>query len=80
MLDSTYQHVYNEKMGEGGWRMPMTSREIIKLLEAKGFRFKGANGSHHKYEKNGQTVIVPVHNGTLKKGTEQNILKQAGLK
>ncbi|MCL2299241.1 MAG: type II toxin-antitoxin system HicA family toxin [Firmicutes bacterium] len=60
--------------------MPMTPREIIKLLETNGFQYKSANGSHQKFEKNGVVIIVPVHSGTLKKGTEQAILKQAGLK
>ena len=60
--------------------MPMTPREIIKLLEANGFRFKSSNGSHHKYEKEGKIAIVPVGSKDLKKGTEQGILKQAGLK
>lgn len=62
--------------------MPMTPREIIKLLESNGFRFVSSNGSHRKYlnETNGKIVIVPYHSKELKRGTEQAILKQAGLK
>ena len=60
--------------------MPMTPKEIIQLLEANGFRFKSSNGSHNKYQKGGKIVIVPIHRKDLKKGTEQGILKQAGLK
>ncbi len=62
--------------------MPMTPREIIKLLEGNGFEFAGSNGSHRKYknEKTGKICIVPYHSKELKRGTEQNILKQAGLK
>lgn len=62
--------------------MPMTPREIIKLLEANNFEFVSSNGSHRKYKSriNGKIVIVPYHSKELKKGTEQNILKQAGLK
>lgn len=62
--------------------MPMTPKEIVKLLESNGFRFVGANGSHRKYVNpgTGKTVIVPFHAKELKKGTEQGILKQAGLK
>ena len=61
--------------------MPMTPREIIKLLETKGFEFISSNGSHRKYinYKTQKTAIVPYHNKTLKTGTEQSILKQAGL-
>lgn len=62
--------------------MPMTSREIIKLLKEHGFEEINQNGSHIKL-KNSQTglqTIVPYHGKTLKKGLEQAILKQAGLK
>lgn len=62
--------------------MPMTPREIVQHLEKHGFRFISSNGSHRKYynDETGVTVIVPFHSKELKKGTEQNILKQAGLK
>ncbi|MCC2232611.1 type II toxin-antitoxin system HicA family toxin [Lachnospiraceae bacterium CLA-AA-H215] len=62
--------------------MPMTPRDMIKLLNQHGFITVGQNGSHVKMrntEKNLQ-VIVPYHSKTLKKGLEQAILKQAGLK
>lgn len=60
----------------------MTPREIIKLLESNGFVIVGSNGSHRKYknEETGKICIVPYHSKELKRGTEQNILKQAGLK
>lgn len=62
--------------------MPMTSREMIKLLEQNGFKYQRSNGSHRFYRnpKTGRTTTVPFHNTTLKPGTEANILKQAGLK
>ena len=62
--------------------MPMTSKEIIRLLEKNGFECTGSNGSHRKYynNKTKKTEIIPYYNKELKKGTEQNILKQAGLK
>ncbi|MCM1364709.1 MAG: type II toxin-antitoxin system HicA family toxin [Faecalibacterium sp.] len=62
--------------------MPMTPKEMVKLLEKNGFKFISSNGSHRKYrnEQTGKTTIVPFHDKDLKKGTEQNILKQAGLK
>lgn len=62
--------------------MPMKPKEIIKLLELSGFIFINSNGSHRKYKNfsTGKTVIVPYHNKELKIGTEQSILKQAGLK
>ena len=60
----------------------MTPRKMVKLLEENGFEFVSSNGSHRKYynPQTGKTVIVPFHAQELKKGTEQSILKQAGLK
>lgn len=62
--------------------MPMTSKEMIKLLESHGFEYIRANGSHRLYRNplTGKSTTVPFHNKTLKPGTERNILKQAGLK
>ncbi len=62
--------------------MPMTPKEIIKILEKHGFVFISSNGSHHKYKNSqtGKTTIVPVQAKELKKGIEQAILKQAGIK
>ena len=41
--------------------MPMTPREIVKLLEANGFEYVSSNGSHRKYRNpaTGKTTIVP---------------------
>lgn len=62
--------------------MPMAPKEMLKLLKKNGFQEIGRNGSHVKMEnpENKRTVIVPYHSKDLKKGMEQAILKQAGLK
>ncbi len=62
--------------------MPMTSREMIKLLSQNGFEKVSQNGSHVKMKnrETGKQVIVPYHTKALKKGMEQAILKEAGLK
>jgi len=62
--------------------MPMTSREMISLLQKNGFTIVSQNGSHVKLrnETNGKQTVVPNHSKELKKGLEQAILKQAGLK
>ena len=62
--------------------MPMKPREMVALLEKNGFAFVSSNGSHRKYRntQTGVMVIVPYHAKELKKGTEEQILKQAGLK
>jgi len=61
--------------------MPMTQREMIKLLKEHGGKeiSGGGKGSHAKVKmSNSQMIIVPK--GELKKGTERQLLKQAGLK
>lgn len=62
--------------------MPMTSQEMIKHLEKNGFRVVSQNGSHVKMrnDETGHQTEVPYHSKSLKKGLEQAILKQAGLK
>ncbi len=62
--------------------MPMTSSEMLKYLKKNGFSMISQNGSHVKMKNRHtqKTVIVPSHARDLKKGMEQAILKQAGLK
>lgn len=63
--------------------MPMSSKEMIKLLEKNGFVYlKSGRGSHRKFKnpKTGKVTQVPFHNGDLSPGLEKEILKQAGLK
>lgn len=63
--------------------MPMTPKEMVTILKANGFKLiKSNNGSHQKLYNpaTNTTVIVPMHSKDLKKGLEQAILKQAGLK
>ena len=63
--------------------MPMTPTEMIHLLKQNGFIYvKSNNGSYQKYRNTARniTVIVPVHAKELRKGLEQKLLKEAGLK
>ncbi len=62
--------------------MPMTSREMIKYLKRNGFKIVSQNGSHVKMknQRSGKQTIIPYHAKSLKRGLEQAILKQAGLK
>ena len=55
---------------------------MIKYLQKNGFIIISQNGSHMKLRntESDKTVIVPYHSKDLKKGLEQAILKQAGLK
>lgn len=60
----------------------MTPKEMIKLLKKNGFEEVSQNGSHVKMKnfETGRQTIVPYHCKDLKKGLEQGILKEAGLK
>ncbi|MCI8510799.1 MAG: type II toxin-antitoxin system HicA family toxin [Lachnospiraceae bacterium] len=62
--------------------MPMTPREMINHLKKNGFKVVDQNGSHIKMRNDmtGHQTVVPYHSASLKKGLEQAILKQAGLK
>ena len=58
----------------------MSSQELIKKLKADGWELASARGSHHKFKKNGRSVVVPHPKKDLPKGTANQILKDAGLK
>ena len=62
--------------------MPLTPKELIKKLKQNGFVTISQNGSHIKLRnpETGKQVMVPYHSQAMKKGLEQAILKQAGLK
>jgi len=61
--------------------MPLTGKEMCRLLRKNGWVKKRQKGSHQHFYKDGIIVVVPVHgNRNLKKGTEHQILKNAGLK
>ena len=61
--------------------MPMTAKQMIKLLKQNGFVELRQAGSHKifKNAETNRTVVVPFHVKDLPTGTEKNFLKQAGL-
>ncbi|MBK8727747.1 MAG: type II toxin-antitoxin system HicA family toxin [Holophagaceae bacterium] len=63
--------------------MPKKIREILRLLAKDGWVAVRQSGSHRvfKHPTKPGIVVVPVHEGKdLGRGTEESILKQAGLK
>ena len=58
--------------------MEKDSRKIIKRLKDEGFELVSVSGSHHKFRKDGRTVIVPHPKKELPLGTARAIAKQAG--
>lgn len=62
--------------------MPTKPKELERKILKDGWIFKAQTGSHRQYVhpvKKGK-VTIPFHAKTLPKGTENSILKQAGLK
>lgn len=59
-------------------RMETDSKKIVKRLEAEGWTLISTKGSHHKFRKGTQTVIVPHPKKDLPKGTARSIAKMAG--
>jgi predicted RNA binding protein YcfA (HicA-like mRNA interferase family) len=58
-------------------------REIVKLIEADGWRLTAQRGSHRQYthpEKPGKVTIAGQPGKDVPRGTAANILRQAGLK
>lgn len=58
--------------------MERNSKNIVKRLEAEGWSLVSVKGSHHKFRKGGQTVIVPHPKKDLPMGTARSIAKMAG--
>jgi predicted RNA binding protein YcfA (HicA-like mRNA interferase family) len=59
-------------------RMERDSRKIIKRLRDEGFELVSIRGSHHKFRKDGRTIIVPHPNKNLPEGTARSIARHAG--
>lgn len=60
--------------------MPMTQKEMVKLLIKNGWhKATGGKGSHQKMKKPGERRPIEVPHGELNKYTERGIKKEAGL-
>ena len=61
--------------------MPLSGKELVRLLKEQGWELSRINGSHHIMKKGLLKAVIPVHgNKSLSKGIEHKILKVAGLK
>lgn len=58
--------------------METDSRKIVQRLNADGYELVSVSGSHHKFRKNGKTIVVPHPKKDLPLGTARAIAKQAG--
>lgn len=63
--------------------MPVTVRDILKRLEADGWRLVQTRGSHRQFKhptKPGRVTVAGHPRDDLAPGTLNSILKQAGLR
>lgn len=62
--------------------MPLTPKQMVKLLKENGFEEVSQKGSHLKMRNptTGRQTEIPMHAKDIPPGTEKSILKQAGLK
>lgn len=61
--------------------MPLTAREVIKLIKKMGGRFVRHGGRHDIYETaDGTEIQVPRHAKDLSSGVERDIKQKLGLK
>lgn len=54
-------------------------KEVIKVLKKLGFEEERSKGSHIQFYKGKIRVTVAIHNKDIRKGTLQNIIRQANL-
>lgn len=57
-----------------------SSAQITKVLLREGFRFVSQKGSHAKYVKGTNIVIIVANKREIPNGTFSSILRQSGLK
>lgn len=60
---------------------PLSSQDVVRILERLGYRQHRQKGSHLIMVREGSFLqpVVPMHNKDLKKGTLRSIIRQAGL-
>ena len=59
----------------------MSGKQLIKLLQEKGWLVDRIEGSHHILAKDSKTLSVPVHGSKdLGKGLLHALMRQGGLK
>jgi predicted RNA binding protein YcfA (HicA-like mRNA interferase family) len=59
----------------------ISPRKAIRAFESAGWRFRRQTGSHYIMSKDGifGLVVIPLHEGALKRGTLRACLRVAGL-
>ncbi|MBI2410960.1 MAG: type II toxin-antitoxin system HicA family toxin [Candidatus Kerfeldbacteria bacterium] len=58
---------------------PALTKQVVRVLQEHGFFFVSQKGSHAKFRKGSNTVIVPMHGKEIPYGTFRSILRQSQL-
>ena len=58
----------------------MKDKALLKQLKKNGWNLVRVNGSHHILQKNGKTIVLPIHGKDIPTGLLHTILKETGLK
>jgi len=54
--------------------------DAVRALRRMGWKLDRISGSHYILKKDGDTVVIPVHNRDMKPGLLRAIQKKTGLK
>ncbi len=58
----------------------ISGKKLAEILLRKGWRLIRVKGSHHRFQKDGMSISIPIHsNQDLKIGLLKNLMKQANL-
>jgi predicted RNA binding protein YcfA (HicA-like mRNA interferase family) len=55
------------------------SKEVLRILQKKGFIIKRQSGTHVILRKDDEIVVVPIHKETMPIGTLKSIERQSGI-
>lgn len=58
----------------------MNGKELVKKLQADGWKIDRIRGSHYVMKKGKKTEIIPVHNKDIPPGLLKTIIKRTELK
>jgi predicted RNA binding protein YcfA (HicA-like mRNA interferase family) len=58
----------------------ISGKKLAKILKKKGWQLVRVKGSHHPYQKDNQSISIPIHgNQDLKIGLLKSVMKQTNL-
>jgi predicted RNA binding protein YcfA (HicA-like mRNA interferase family) len=58
----------------------ISGKKLAEILLRKGWRLIRVKGSHHRFQKDGISISIPIHgNQVLKIGLLKSLIKQATL-